>query len=354
MITEVALTASSGDSIISQVLIGADQYLAVTDPLQYHERVNKTKCFILCFISKIFILTFVSTHAFILSLAVDFMPIFNIISFSLLFMTPFMIIAYFYAKVFFAAHENSVKTRRNSVCSGTFDAINNNNNDNVMDEKSKKKLLSPDLNHCDSRRSSVKSNASSIRRKLSNASAVLFYREESRAAKVSMIVLATIVLCWISYFSSLFIPNLSHTHILWTRMLTAFSPVITPMIYAFRSKRVQRDVKRTFGFVQRRTKNRKRKFGAISASSVPKVINCANNAKMQRMKSFSCPQLLISSVDEVNSEITSSTFLTNNSNNFQNKSLAPVRKFAIGSVSPWSPKHGELSPMLSHYECTKD
>ena len=92
------------------------------------------------------------------------------------------------------------------------------------------------------------------------------------------------------------------------------NPLFSPFLYAFRSQRVQRDVKKVFcanqlskthgaklvGSKSRRQRGRFSKSGCKE----PK-------AKVRRLKSLSCPQLLISSVNEnENTSMASKTFTT--------------------------------------------
>ena len=87
----------------------------------------------------------------------------------------------------------------------------------------------------------------SMRSKLSHASHLLLYGEESRAAKVTVFVLAALVFCWFPYFGVIFV-QLIMDNILpkWINLLAltcALSNIaISPILYAYRSKRIIRYV----------------------------------------------------------------------------------------------------------------
>ena len=115
-----------------------------------------------------------------------------------------------------------------------------------------------------------------MRSKLSHASNLLLYGEESRAAKVTVFVLLALALCWVPYFSmilvNLFWDNGPTPIPKWANFLGITCGLsncaISPILYAFRSKRVQRDVKKALGIfsntkksssqVLRKTKEKRR------------------------------------------------------------------------------------------------
>lgn len=270
-----------------QVLIGLDQYFAVVDPLHYHHKITKYRCHLLC------------VAVWLLSLALGLLSLTDIqgwtygvptlpVAFNacqntrpvsaapalanavLTFFLPFAVLCFCYTRIFCAAHENSVKTRRNSVCSTNFENLNNNNNNNYSVPGGSSPYYgyrSTYLGVSRSRSPSVRSTGSNIavftsnlrtsmRHKISNASAIFTYREEGRAAKVTVLVLVMILTCWGPYFTlglvdtftnqqqSQGLPSWVGSLVL---ALASSSSVLSPLLYAYRSRRVQRDIKRVLG-----------------------------------------------------------------------------------------------------------
>ena len=112
-----------------------------------------------------------------------------------------------------------------------------------------------------SRTPSLRSTSSQIvhnlRYRISNASLFL-YREEARAARVSVFVLVLVVCCWMPYHVLLALSG-------WSAPITGHQAVVpayayrlglvavllnalaSPFLYAYRSRRIQREVRRLFG-----------------------------------------------------------------------------------------------------------
>ena len=221
----VILVVSSSVSMYSQLLIGLDQYLAVTEPLHYHRKINKARCRFLCVASWLFSLSLgllslvsenpsggaveyglpgVPSHlrgcrarsaaAWSAPSALSY--------FFLSFGLPFLALLYFYTKIFCAAHSNSAKTRRNSVCSASFDHVQQQQSQKEQQMPApyygyKSKNLGVTMSPPDPqeqqpsrlhRISVVGHNMTvTVRHKLSmsTASAIIAYREEGRAAKAT-------------------------------------------------------------------------------------------------------------------------------------------------------------------------
>lgn len=90
----------------------------------------------------------------------------------------------------------------------------------------------------------------SIRHRLSNASSIFKYREESRAARISIVVVAMLMLSYLPYGLLIllqgrltFIPNASLCSILFLLIAN----ISSPFIFAYRNRRVRRGVCRLFG-----------------------------------------------------------------------------------------------------------
>lgn len=98
---------------------------------------------------------------------------------------------------------------------------------------------------------------SSLRHRLSNASSIFKYREESRAARISILVIIIYLLSYFPYG----ILSLLHGHMYGIRKITIFQIIFLlianisfPVIFAHRNKRVQRGVCRLFGIDTRKNK----------------------------------------------------------------------------------------------------
>lgn len=90
----------------------------------------------------------------------------------------------------------------------------------------------------------------SIRHRLSNASSIFKYREESRAARIGIVVVGIFLISYIPYGLSLllqgrvtFIGNASVCHILFLLIAN----IALPFVFAYRNRRVRRGVCRLFG-----------------------------------------------------------------------------------------------------------
>lgn len=127
-------------SVFSVVLIAVDQYFAVLEPLRYHSIIRKRASWQLFFIS------------WSVSLLVGMMGVGNTffhsayasvypILFSLIiFIVPFIVICYIYFCIYWAAHENSLRTR-NNCSSSLFNECSNSDlrvsHDSILKEKFK-------------------------------------------------------------------------------------------------------------------------------------------------------------------------------------------------------------------------
>lgn len=118
-----------------------------------------------------------------------------------------------------------------------------------------------------SRTPSLRSTSSQIvhnlRYRISNASLFL-YREEARAARVSVLVLVLVVCCWMPYHVLLalsawypVVPAYAYHLGLVAVLLNALA---SPFLYAYRSRRIQREVRRLFGLPP---KSKKRQGKAV-------------------------------------------------------------------------------------------
>ena len=315
-----ATTLTSSASILAQLLIGIDQYLAVINPLHYHRNITEWRCKLMC------IITWLISAVLALLCSIEFQDsedfssmiqsckgqkerstyqlTVRIIYLVITFVLPILAMVGIYLQIFVAARSNSIKTRRNSSCSMTQEGVLVNHlhtntkyltvsNNNLVRSPSTK---SSNLLHLTSNL------RASMHSKLSHASNLLLYGEEGRAAKITIFVLLSVAFCWIPYsliefydtmYPTLALPNwMSFGALICSISNIAFSPIL----YAFRSQRVQRDVKKV--------------FGCMTSKNVRPLCK-PDSAKIRRLKSLSCPQLLISSVadnENSNSKTFSSSF----------------------------------------------
>lgn len=123
---------------------------------------------------------------------------------------------------------------------------------------------------------------SSLRHRLSNASSIFKYREESRAARISILV---IIIYLISYFPY-GILSLLHGHQYVIKNITIFQIIFLlianisfPVIFAHRNKRVQRGVCRLFGIDTRKNKRSRIRNYHLKAANhrVNDLDRCENN-----------------------------------------------------------------------------
>lgn len=91
-----------------------------------------------------------------------------------------------------------------------------------------------------------------IKHKISNAS-VFRYREETRAAKISILVIFTVLVCYIPYGVTLVL-NSEYVNIRTNQIfhylsliLLTISNIISPFLFGYRNKRVKREIAKIFG-----------------------------------------------------------------------------------------------------------
>lgn len=106
----------------------------------------------------------------------------------------------------------------------------------------------------------------SIRHRLSNASSIFKYREESRAARISIIVVIMFLVSYLPYGLLVLLEGRHITFVSNAQLLAILfvmiSNISSPFIFAYRNKRVRRGVCRIFG-MDAKTKERlqKRRIG---------------------------------------------------------------------------------------------
>ena len=111
-------TLISSASILGQLLIGMDQYLAVVNPLHYHRHINEARCRFMC--ASVWL---ISVGLAILCSLKLLSPYDQWIYLITAFILPMLLSFVIYCRIFVAARSNSIRTRRNSSCSMTQDGV---------------------------------------------------------------------------------------------------------------------------------------------------------------------------------------------------------------------------------------
>ncbi|XP_040579361.1 uncharacterized protein [Lepeophtheirus salmonis] len=346
---DIFLTSSLSDSIIcglssfisvgvaaismySQFLIALDQYMAVVTPLKYTNRVNRIRCVLLCASAWVWGLLCGLAFSFTSEIKIfesscksdrlDLAPNFLNCLFNFIFPLSGLII--FYRRIFTAARDNTIRTRRNSSIDGLSAS---NNNINLLTPNSPCLIVedssSSNNNNNNSNNNTLKA---SMKTKITHASAVtlnLILHPEStldggKAAKIILLSLNAICITWVPFFFVHFIVSAtSKTTSSWLLPLSMISvasaPVLSPILYAFRSRRVRKEIRLAF-----RGTGQTESFGGNGFN----YFNSTNSTgkKMRRLRSFSCPQLLITSFEDqpIHLEVKSKSIFSNNDGDVRN------------------------------------
>ena len=126
---------------------------------------------------------------------------------------PFIIITVTYVRIFTAARGNSVRTRRNSISSLRRSSVTSVYGRNALTPTPQKCSLSrsPSIRSTGQQLlTNFSTLSSSMKSKISHASAVLLYKEETRAARVTVLVVLVVALCWGPYLTCLIL-HTGHT-----------------------------------------------------------------------------------------------------------------------------------------------
>ena len=131
----------------------------------------------------------------------------------------------------------------------------------------------------------------SIRHRLSNASSLFKYREESRAARISILVVVMFLISYLPY--GILVLMQGHNSFLEASdqsLLAIFTVVLanlsSPFIFAYRNKRVRRGVRRLLG-IDKKTNERLQKLSNIKRSYSTKIKNYRRNNKNSNVN-FNC------------------------------------------------------------------
>lgn len=285
-------------SIFSILLIGINQYFGVIHSLRYHFYVNRCRSSILIGLSWFLalfcaVLSSVShSDSGIWQFCSDktepsetlriTSTVYAISYFVLVILAPFIAICVIYVCIYTAAHQNSERMRRSASAplNPCLDYIQvpvpkelkllgkdilpkvhsapNFLNLQTDDESFKVRMdETPAKTTKVSRSSSDRSTSSfinTLKHKISNAS-VFRYREETRAAKISILVIFMVLVCYIPYGLTLVLSSqmirISTSQIFknLSLVLLVFSNIISPFLFGYRNKRVKREIAKMFGLV---------------------------------------------------------------------------------------------------------
>ena len=254
LVSQVVSQAIASLSLLSTLLVGIDQYLAVIKPLRYHHHMTRTTATLLL-IGVWVVSSSVATSFFLLPTPSSTSPLwhscpepldpasttFSLFLLMATFLLPTITLAAIYCRIYSEAHTSSERTRKNSLAPGSGEGIFNIANMAVV-PLGAPSLGSPSL------RSSL---SRSFRHRVSNASQ-LMRREEGRTARVYIASLALILFCWAPtyLYSSLpflmpFLPNWASPILL---ILSLLYSLVSPFIFAFRHRKVRGEVSRLFSF----------------------------------------------------------------------------------------------------------
>lgn len=282
-------------SIFSILLIGINQYFAVIHSLRYHFYISKCRCMIYIYTGWIVAIFFgilgaVSQNHSGLWHFCDQTPkssssyriintVYAFVYFVFMILAPFLAISVIYCCIYTAAKQNSERMRRSTSGSCNLETyiqvpiIKPQNNterrssEETVDfvEKPLPKVQSaPNFLHL-TNSCGVKVNRTasdrapnnfinSLKFKITHAS-VFRYREEARAAKISIIVIFMVLVCYIPYGITLIL-NSDLINIKTPRyfnylalVLLIVSNIISPFLFAYRNKRIQREVGKFLGII---------------------------------------------------------------------------------------------------------
>jgi hypothetical protein len=103
---------------------------------------------------------------------------------------------------------------------------------------------------------------SSLKYRISNAS-MFRYREETRAARVSALVIVMALVCWLPYVTVLglrtvtYIPRYVHYA---SVTLLVSAAIMSPCLFPYRNRRIQREARRLLGIPRRDKQGHSRRF----------------------------------------------------------------------------------------------
>ena len=163
-------------------------------------------------------------------------PILPLLKFIFLFVLPVLLIGLMYCRIYLEARANSEKLRRRSRFSGSRESLQS------IEKSSAGQALA---------RSTSFVLMSSIRKRVS----LLFqkHKEELHTARISLFIVVLILTCWLPFhvenlllrLEVLTSPDVPKWLRCLTHVLVAIYPSLSPCLFAFRCKKLQRELRRT-------------------------------------------------------------------------------------------------------------
>ena len=258
LVSQAVSQAVASLSLLSTLLVGIDQYLAVIRPLRYHHHMTRTTATTLL-VGVWVVSSFAATSFFLLPSPSSTSPLwhscpdplplepvsvpffFSLFLLIATFLLPTITLAAIYCRIYSEAHTSSERTRKNSLAPGSGEGIFNIANTAVV-PLGGPSLGSPSLRSSFSR---------SFRHRVSNASQ-LMRREEGRTARVYIASLSLILLCWAPTYLYSSLPFLLPPLPTWANplllILSLLYSLISPFIFAFRHRKIRGEVSRLFSF----------------------------------------------------------------------------------------------------------
>ncbi|XP_053652915.1 probable G-protein coupled receptor No18 isoform X2 [Cherax quadricarinatus] len=241
-------------SVFATLLIAVDRFCAITDPLHYHMLVTRHKSLSMIFLGWL-LAALIAVAASLgdlsgrswkvcgpaaMTTTTDdpwtYRSYFVVANMVVSFTVPMMLLVWIYIRIYHAAHKNSERTRRNSLCGITLDAV----------------TAARGPSRTPSTRSTSSQIVTNLRHRISNASLFL-HKEESRAAKISVVVIVLFFACWLPYYAAallhtallqVWVPGAAQSLVL---LLALSNSAVSPYVYLYRSRRIQREVRRLLG-----------------------------------------------------------------------------------------------------------
>ncbi|CAH0549585.1 unnamed protein product [Brassicogethes aeneus] len=272
-------------SIFSILLIGINQYFGVIHSLRYHFYINKCRSSIFIISSWVVSLlcsilgtltysdnslwNFCSTSSEPSDILRILNTVYAISYFIMVILAPFAAICLIYYCIYNAAHKNSERMRKSTSSNANLEytqvAVPRNipkvqsapNFGNLVKNNYKESEVKDD-----SAKTANNGNfINNLKHKISNAS-VFKYREETRAAKISIIVILTVLVCYIPYGITLVLscefikvkPGQIFNYL--SLILLVFSNIISPFLFGYRNKRIKREIGKMLGIAKPTNHNR--------------------------------------------------------------------------------------------------
>jgi len=249
IISELVSSWVSASSILGTLLIGVDQYLAILFPLRYAVFFRGYRAWLIlstCWISCLIFSTIVSisehTSIWLICDSSDqdknwTLPL---LKFIFLFVVPVILIGLIYSRIYLEARASSEKLRKSSrfrTYSGSKESLQSLERSSPAIEQSTSFIL-----------------MSSIRRRVLAANQfMLKHKEELHTARISLLIVVLILGCWLPFHLENLLLRLqiiqSSDVPKWLRCLThllvVIYPSLSPCLFAFRCKKLQRELRRT-------------------------------------------------------------------------------------------------------------